>query len=720
MPSTPRPGCSRRPLRVRCGWTPPPTAGRRGHRVRRHRRARAEGQVRAGAPVGRHPGALRGGRVPARRRARGAARWAATPSCERSRSCSMPVPSDARLGWCSCRDRPGWASPGSGGSSRSTSTGWPSGIYWHRGRCLSYGEGVAFWALTEIVRQRLGIAEEDPSETAATKLAEGLETFVPDASERAYVGPRAGTAPRGDGRRRYRRQLWRARSCSPGGGCSSSAWPRAIPSSSSSRTPSTPTPECSTSWTTWSIGLGTRRSSCWCSPAPSSTIPARVRDRPQPLHAHSRSSRRRVDGRLDRRSGTGHAQTPRAAISRPSGGHSRCSRWRRCAPWSTVTSSCHATASTAWSATWGRCRYPTACAPCSRRAWMPWIPTCVRWWPRRRCLAPPSRRVPRGRLRPGRGVGARPVWPSCCAVRCCRSPLIGSRPSAGTTASPRDLLRQVAYETMSRRDRKARHLAVATHLRAVLPGRRRRGGRGHLAALSRCARGGARCPRRTSTFAPTPSTCWCGPPNGPYERCAPRAAASSYVSAAQQTELSVGPIGRTTPTGRRARLWELAARAASTAFDLEGSLAYAEHASELYVAARTAPGRGARPGPGRRGAAASGAPRRSPRAAARRLGRAPPDPDADTVDRAATISPPRRSSRGARRRCAVGRSPCPGPGARGRRRPLADLLIGRGLALNFADRWAEAAAALDYAAKLAEGAGDSARRPEPFSTWLTC
>src|SRR6202008_5051916 len=30
-------------------------------------------------------------------------------------------------------------------------------VLWHRGRCLSYGEGVAFWALAEIVRQRLRI-----------------------------------------------------------------------------------------------------------------------------------------------------------------------------------------------------------------------------------------------------------------------------------------------------------------------------------------------------------------------------------------------------------------------------------------------------------------------------------------------------------------------------------------------------------------------------------
>ena len=30
--------------------------------------------------------------------------------------------------------------------------------FWHRGRCLSYGEGVAYWALAEMVRMRCGIA----------------------------------------------------------------------------------------------------------------------------------------------------------------------------------------------------------------------------------------------------------------------------------------------------------------------------------------------------------------------------------------------------------------------------------------------------------------------------------------------------------------------------------------------------------------------------------
>jgi class 3 adenylate cyclase/tetratricopeptide (TPR) repeat protein len=65
-------------------------------------------------------------------------------------------------------------------------------VWWHRGRCLSYGDGVAFWALAEIVRQRLGIAEEDAADSAAIKLAEGLDRFVPEPAERTYAGVRLG------------------------------------------------------------------------------------------------------------------------------------------------------------------------------------------------------------------------------------------------------------------------------------------------------------------------------------------------------------------------------------------------------------------------------------------------------------------------------------------------------------------------------------------------
>jgi len=63
-------------------------------------------------------------------------------------------------------------------------------VWWHRGRCLSYGDGVAFWALAEMVRQRLQIAEEDSSSAAADKLTAGLTRWLSDPAEREYVGPR--------------------------------------------------------------------------------------------------------------------------------------------------------------------------------------------------------------------------------------------------------------------------------------------------------------------------------------------------------------------------------------------------------------------------------------------------------------------------------------------------------------------------------------------------
>jgi predicted ATPase len=43
-----------------------------------------------------------------------------------------------------------------------------------------------------MARQRLGIAEEDPADLAAGKLTDGLDRFVPDPNERAYVGARLG------------------------------------------------------------------------------------------------------------------------------------------------------------------------------------------------------------------------------------------------------------------------------------------------------------------------------------------------------------------------------------------------------------------------------------------------------------------------------------------------------------------------------------------------
>ena len=42
--------------------------------------------------------------------------------------------------------------------------------YWHRGRCLSYGEGVTYWALADMVRMRCRIAEDEEPASALAKL----------------------------------------------------------------------------------------------------------------------------------------------------------------------------------------------------------------------------------------------------------------------------------------------------------------------------------------------------------------------------------------------------------------------------------------------------------------------------------------------------------------------------------------------------------------------
>jgi class 3 adenylate cyclase/tetratricopeptide (TPR) repeat protein len=63
-------------------------------------------------------------------------------------------------------------------------------IRWHQGRCLAYGDGVAYWALAEMVRGRAGIDESEPPASARQKLHEVVEEFVPDERERRLVEPR--------------------------------------------------------------------------------------------------------------------------------------------------------------------------------------------------------------------------------------------------------------------------------------------------------------------------------------------------------------------------------------------------------------------------------------------------------------------------------------------------------------------------------------------------
>jgi predicted ATPase/class 3 adenylate cyclase len=46
----------------------------------------------------------------------------------------------------------------------------PELVTWRQGRCLAYGDGVAFWALAEVVKAQAGILERDSQAQAAAKL----------------------------------------------------------------------------------------------------------------------------------------------------------------------------------------------------------------------------------------------------------------------------------------------------------------------------------------------------------------------------------------------------------------------------------------------------------------------------------------------------------------------------------------------------------------------
>ncbi len=62
-------------------------------------------------------------------------------------------------------------------------------VYWHRGRSPAYGEGITFWALGEMVRQRAGLAESDDEATTRARLAATVAEHVPGEDDRRWVEP---------------------------------------------------------------------------------------------------------------------------------------------------------------------------------------------------------------------------------------------------------------------------------------------------------------------------------------------------------------------------------------------------------------------------------------------------------------------------------------------------------------------------------------------------
>ncbi|MGI8862456.1 MAG: ATP-binding protein [Gaiellaceae bacterium] len=60
-------------------------------------------------------------------------------------------------------------------------------ITWRQGRCLAYGDGVAFWALAEVVKAQAGISERDSEAESAEKLHATVEDAFVEESDRRWV-----------------------------------------------------------------------------------------------------------------------------------------------------------------------------------------------------------------------------------------------------------------------------------------------------------------------------------------------------------------------------------------------------------------------------------------------------------------------------------------------------------------------------------------------------
>jgi class 3 adenylate cyclase len=62
-------------------------------------------------------------------------------------------------------------------------------IYFHQGRSPAFGEGVTYWALGEMVRRRAKLAESDDEPTTRERIGATLAEYVPDEAERRRLEP---------------------------------------------------------------------------------------------------------------------------------------------------------------------------------------------------------------------------------------------------------------------------------------------------------------------------------------------------------------------------------------------------------------------------------------------------------------------------------------------------------------------------------------------------
>ncbi|MDH3250291.1 MAG: AAA family ATPase, partial [Acidimicrobiia bacterium] len=66
----------------------------------------------------------------------------------------------------------------------------PDLVWWRQGRCLSYGDGITFWALGEIIKAQAGIHDSDDPTVAGEKLRRAVDTLFDDETTAKWVRTR--------------------------------------------------------------------------------------------------------------------------------------------------------------------------------------------------------------------------------------------------------------------------------------------------------------------------------------------------------------------------------------------------------------------------------------------------------------------------------------------------------------------------------------------------
>jgi class 3 adenylate cyclase/tetratricopeptide (TPR) repeat protein len=62
-------------------------------------------------------------------------------------------------------------------------------VWWHAGRSPAYGDGITFWALGEMVRGRAGLVETDDEATTRERIAAIVRDHVPDEADARLIEP---------------------------------------------------------------------------------------------------------------------------------------------------------------------------------------------------------------------------------------------------------------------------------------------------------------------------------------------------------------------------------------------------------------------------------------------------------------------------------------------------------------------------------------------------